>query len=170
MTRPLPLPHRNLLLVTLPPPRLEFPISLPGAKHLPLFPLRPRSLSLSPLRHKPPPSLPSSIYNYVFSIQAPSPLSSTSPAHITPHQSAMSNQDAQRAQGPPMVAPDLVPASQPTAQVASTPVYQPNLTWTLSQNALLFNIALRKAEQNLAHVKLRDAAEPRLPTIQLTIS
>lgn len=58
MTRPLPLPHRNLLLVTLPPPRLKFPISLPGAKHLPLFPLRPRSLSLSPLRPKPLPPSP----------------------------------------------------------------------------------------------------------------
>lgn len=67
------------------------------------------------------------------------------------------------------MAPDSAPHSQSSAQgsvtqVAGTPVTLPlpppgQYVWTLSQNALLFNIVLQKAESDLAHGKLRDAAE-----------
>lgn len=44
--------------------------------------------------------------------------------------------------------------------VPSTPLPQPTpYTWTLDQNALLFNIALEKTKSDLAHGKLRDAAK-----------
>lgn len=80
----------------------------------------------------------------------------------------MTDQDAQRVPTATL-APDSAPHSESSAQgsvtqVAATPVTLPlpppgQYTWTLSQNALLFNIALQKAESDLANAKLRDAAE-----------
>lgn len=70
----------------------------------------------------------------------------------------MSEQNAHRTHGAPAFAPDSVRTSQFTALVADAP--QPERPpWTVDQNALLFNIALKKAEHDFQHRKRKDAAE-----------
>lgn len=70
----------------------------------------------------------------------------------------MSDQNAQRTHGGPLFGPDSIPNSQSTPIVPDTPL-PGGPTWALDQNALLFNIALQKAEHDFQHKKRKDAAE-----------
>lgn len=92
----------------------------------------------------------------------PAPIQDPSSAFAsadTVQKASMSNQDAQRLHAPLSTVPDSAPSSQSTAQVANTPIYQPNHSWSLSQNALLFNIALERAKFEFTHCKRKAEAE-----------
>lgn len=109
-----------------------------------------------------PPKKPTAQPQYPVPLPDPSQSSSqasSAPGDLPPWSQAPSNihnpttQDAQRRPQPiPHSATTLVPGTPSSRGPGS-------YTWTEDQNTLLFNIALEKAESDLAHGKLRDAAE-----------
>ena len=93
-------------------------------------------------------------WSQAYSSQTPAP----PPDPPTPFFShTMSNQNAQRTHDA-APAPGSSATSNATTMVPETPQARPP-TWTLDQNALLFNIALEKAEHDLQHEKRKAAAE-----------